>query len=113
MISASRSEVWLADLNPTRGHEQRGKRPVLIVSEDIFNQGKASLIVIIPITSTDRGIPSHVKINPPEGGLKVSSNIICEAIRSISKERLIKRLGSVTSSTINEVEDILRILLRL
>jgi mRNA interferase MazF len=105
--------VWLADLNPTRGHEQAGQRPVLIVSEDLFNRGPADLVIVVPITSTLRPIPSHIRLTPPEGGLKNESAALCEAVRSISKHRLLRRLGSVSTMRMTLVEDALRILLRL
>lgn len=73
MAAPARGDIWLADLNPTRGREQRGHRPVLVISEDIFNQGPAELAIVIPLTSTDRKIPSHVSVIPPEGGLKNTS----------------------------------------
>ncbi len=109
----SRGDIWLADLNPTRGREQKGRRPVLIISEDIFNRGPAELVIILPVTSTHRGIPSHVPIKPPEGGLKTGSFVLCEAVRSISKNRLLYRLGTVNVSTLAEIEDRLRILMGL
>ena len=46
----SRGEIWTADLNPTGGHEQAGKRPVLIVSTDTFNHGAADLLFVLPLT---------------------------------------------------------------
>lgn len=67
--SAARGDVWLADLSPVRGHEQAGRRPVLVASVDPFNQSRADLVVVIPITSTLRSIPFHVVVQPPEGGL--------------------------------------------
>jgi len=106
-------EVWLVDLNPTRGHEQAGKRPGLIVSVDLFNQGPAGLVVILPITTKAKGIPFHVEINISEGGLVKRSFIKCEEIRSIAKERLFKRMGRVSDETMKAVEDRLRILLNL
>jgi len=113
MIDPLRGEIWLADLNPTKGHEQQGRRPVLILSENLFNQGPADLIIIVPFTSTHRGIPSHVPILPPEGGLKNPSVLLCEAIRSISKLRLVERWGKVSKITLSAVEERLRILLGL
>jgi mRNA interferase MazF len=109
----SRGEIWLADLNPTRGREQAGKRPVLIISTNDFNHGAAELIVSLPITSKRKGIPWHVAVSPPEGGLKVRSYVKCEDVRSISRERLTKRWGVVTRVTMVEVEDRLRILMEL
>ena len=113
MTNPSRGEVWLADLNPTRGHEQAGRRPVLIVSEDLFNLGPAGLVVVLPLTSTRRGVPAHVPLTPPEGGLKTRCVILCDAIRSIAKERLVQQWGRVSPSTMALVEDRLRILLGL
>ena len=113
MTPPARGEVWLADLNPTRGHEQAGRRPVLVVSEDLFNRGPAGLAIVLPMTSTVRPIPSHVAVSPPEGGVKTRSAVLCEAIRSISSDRLIQRWGAVAPPTLAKVEDRLRILLRL
>ena len=110
---AARGDIWLADLNPVRGHEQAGRRPVLVVSVDAFNQSRADLVVVIPITSTLRPIPFHVVVQPPEGGLTNPSALLCEAVRSISKDRLVTRWGTVSPATMSQAEDRLRILLRL
>jgi len=109
----ARGEIWLADLNPVRGHKQAGRRPVLVVSVDPFNSSRADLVVVIPITSTLRNIPFHVIVQSPEGGLTNTSAILCEAVRSISKDRLITRRGCVLPKTIAEVEDRLRVLMGL
>jgi mRNA interferase MazF len=109
----ARGEVWLAELSPTRGHEQAGRRPVLVVSEDLFNRGPAGLVIVLPMTTTWRGVPSHVPLGPPEGGVAQRSAVLCEAVRSVSVERLIERWGAVGQPTMAAVEDRLRILLRL
>lgn len=108
-----RGEVWLAELGPTRGHEQSGTRPVLIISQDIFNAGPSGLMMMVPLTTVARGLPLHVEITPPEGGLKRKSYAMCENLRSISRERLSRRLGSVGFLTMLEVGDRLRDLLGL
>lgn len=113
MKAPSRGEVWLVNLNPAKGHEQAGKRPALVISVDTFNHGPADLAVVLPITSKYRGIPFHVRVEPPEGNLKKESFIKCEDIRSISKIRLEKFIGEVFKSTLSKVEDRLRILLEL
>lgn len=113
MLNPSRGEIWLVDLNPAKGHEQSGRRPALVVSVDLFNHGPAGLIVVLPITTKEKGIPFHVAVNPSESGLKEISFIKCEDIRSISTERLISRLGSISPSIMSEVEDRLNILLGL
>ena len=63
--------------------------------------------------SQGKGIPFHVPVHPPEGGVTKISFIKCEDVRSISKDRLIRRFGSVAGNTIDAVEDRLRILLDL
>lgn len=112
-IAPSRGEIWNADLSPTRGHEQAGKRPVLIVSDDIFNSGPADLVVVLPITSKGKGVRWHVQIEPAVSGLKMPSHVLCEAVRSIAKERLTARLGAVDDETLGAVEERLRILMDL
>src|SRR5688572_12259416 len=108
-----RGEVWSVNLDPTRGREQAGTRPALVVSVDEFNQGPADLVVVLPITSRKKGIPFHVRLEPPDGGLKSTSFIKCEEVRSVSKERLVRRWGSASSGTLAEVEFRLRVLLKL
>ncbi len=111
MPDPSRGDVWLADFSPTRGREQAGTRPALIVSADGFNRGPSGLIIVLPITSVAKRVASHVRMEPPEGGLRTTSFAKCEDVRSISKDRLIDHWGRASSETIAEVEDRLRVLL--
>ena len=113
MADPHRGEIWLADLRPTRGREQSGRRPVLVVSVNSFNAGPADLIIVLPLTSTQRDIPLHVKIDKGDGGVRRDSVILCEAIRSISKDRLVTRWAMLSREALAEVEDRLRILLDL
>jgi mRNA interferase MazF len=109
--------VWLAD--PARdvtGREQMGGRPVLIVSADEFNQSPNAirpLVVVVPITTRDRGIALHVRVTPPEGGLRTASLALPEQLYAAEQSRLVERWGSVSPATIREVEDRLRIVLGL
>jgi len=109
----ARGEIWLAELDPTRGREQAGRRPVLVTSDDIYNRGPTDLIVSLPITSTLRNVPIYVRIRPPEGGLRTESMVLCDQIRSLARERFIHRLGRVTDGTMGSIETSLRALLRL
>ena len=109
----SKAEVWLVNLNPTGGHERAGVRPGLVVSTDAFNHGPAALVVVLPLTTSARGIPLHVAVEPPEGGVLERSFIKCEDIRSVSKERLMERWGIASARTMAAVEDRLRIFLEL
>jgi len=108
-----RGTVWLVDFNPTRGREQRGVRPAVIMSNSFFNNGPAQLVYVIPFTRTIRGIPTHVRVEPPEGGLREPSVAMCEAMRSVSTDRLIEHFGALSDDTMAEIEDRLAILLDL
>ena len=112
-VPPQRGEIWLIDFDPIRGHEQAGRRPALILSVNAFNAGPADLVVAVPITKTMRNIPTHVVIHAPEAGVKLDSAILCEAVRSVSKERLAVKWGRVSPQTLAEVEDRVRILLGL
>ena len=85
--------IYLADLNPTIGREQFGKRPVLIISNNYENL--LDILTIIPITSLKKGR----KIYPNElllkDELEKPSILLCQQIRTISKKRLIKKLTSI------------------
>ena len=112
-MKPSRGDVWFVDFNPTRDREQAGIRPAIIISVDEFNYGPADLVAVLPVTTKDKGIPLHVIIKPPEGGLKNKSFIKCEDIRTITKERLINFSGKVSSDTLEAIEERLRIFLNL
>ena len=109
----SRGEIWDLDFDPTIGHEQAGSRPALILSVDIFNESPADLLVVAPVTRTERKVRWHVPVKPPEGGLVAQSFIQCENVRSVSKQRMKRRRGRVSESTLQQVEDRIRILLGL
>ena len=112
--SPARGEIWLADLNPTRGHEQAGRRPVLVVSADAYNRGPSGLVFVLPLTRTNRRIPIHVAIRPPEGGVRDISYVLTDGIRSISRERLGESAwGRVLPETMRQVTDILQVLMEL
>jgi mRNA interferase MazF len=117
MADPHRGEIWLADLGSGRGHEQSGQRPVLVVSEDAFNSGLAGLVMVVPLTSKvpkSKSIRAHIPVTPPEGGLKTPSVILCDQLRTISKDRLGKAAwGAVTGATLAKVEPVLRDLLGL
>jgi mRNA interferase MazF len=113
MARPDRGEIWLVDLDPVRGHEQAGRRPALVVSVDALNHSPAELAIVLPVTSRDKRIRSHVRVEPPEGGLTLTSFVKCEDVRSISTTRFERRLGEVVPATIAAVEDRLRILLGL
>lgn len=117
MSSGSRSprcgEVWQVAFDPVVGREQAGDRPAIVISFDPLNSSGSGIAIVVPITSRDRGNPLHVAVGPPEGGLRRPSFVLCEAIRSISTERLHFHRGAVSADTMTLIAERLRILLDL
>lgn len=111
--AASRGDVWFARFSPTVGREQRGDRPALVVSANRLNQSRAALVMACPLTTTGRGIPWHVAVDAPEGGLTRRSFILCEQMRAMSTERFRRRVGRVEDVTMALVEERLRMLMGL
>ncbi len=117
MTEPGRGEIWLVDLGMGQGHEQGGPRPALVVSDDAFNTGLAGLVMVVPLTSKTKkstNIPVHIAIDPPDGGLKTASVILCDQVRTISKDRLGNSpWGIVSDAMLMKVEHALRVLLKL
>ena len=86
---------------------------MLVLSVDKFNALPLGLVIVVPLTSKTKGFPFHVEVRPPDGGTSVPSWIKCEDVRSISTERLIRRLGSISPSVQSQVAQHLRMLLQL
>lgn len=113
MTPCRRGQIWYANLNPTVGREHAGDRPCLVVSSDLYHAGQRALVVICPLTSTLTNVPIHVRVDPPDGGLSVSSIVLCDQIRAVSSHRLRRHAGDLSTGRLAEVEDRLRILLEL
>jgi len=101
----ARGEIWLADLNPTRGSEQAGVRPVLIFQNNILNEF-TSTVLAVPLTTNLRraSLPSCVRIAKGEGGLASDSVVLCHQLRVLDKSRLRQRLGAITPGTLVEID---------
>ena len=111
MKAPARGEIWMIDLNPIRGHEQAGLRPCVVVSDDLYNSGPAEKHIIVPATSKNKHIPYHVAIVPPEGGLRMESYLMCDDIRSVSRERFQRKIGAASHRTMDLIKNCLRTLL--
>jgi mRNA interferase MazF len=112
-MTVLRGEVWLAELNPTRGSEQAGTRPVLILQNDVINQ-YTTTVLAAPFTTNLRraSLPSCVSIAKGQGGLLSESILLCHQLRVLDKTRLRHRLGMVTPTTLTAVENCLRFTLQ-
>jgi mRNA interferase MazF len=107
-----RGEVWLVNWNPGRGSEQVGKRPALVIQNDIGNE-RAPTTIVAAISSSLRLYPMNVEINPPEGGLDLPSIIKTSQILTVSKERLEKRLGRLSKERMDDVDKAIKLSLAL
>ena len=112
-MSPRRSEVWLVDFGDPIGREQSGRRPAVVVSADSLNESRAGVVVVLPITTTYRGLPSHVEIDQGGSGLDEVSYAKCEDVKSVSEQRLISRLGVVGDEAMFQAARALRFLLDL
>ncbi len=95
---AQRFEVWLVNLDPTIGHEIKKTRPCLIISPDEMNRHIAT-IIIAPMTTKCRPYPSRTNCHF-QGK---DGQIALDQIRTIDKDRLVKKLGKIDANTKREV----------
>ncbi len=90
--------------DPQSGHEQKGRRPALVVSNTLFNE-QTGLTIVCPLTSTDRGYPFHVAVtkNPDVKGF-----VMVEQVKSIDfRARQVKPIGKASDDLLDEVLSIL------
>lgn len=104
------SEIWLIDLDPTKGAEIQKKRPAIIVNDNAL--GRLPLKVVVPITDWK----DNYKIAPwivqilldSQNGLNKESAADCFQVRSLSQERLIKKLGTIDKTTLEDIIEALK-----
>lgn len=93
-----RGEIYMATFTEdTIGHEQNGSRPVLILQNDIGNRYSTTTIVALLTTKIKKGIPTHVYLK------ELKSDLLLEQIRTISKLRLVEKIGEVSPQDLTEV----------
>jgi len=100
MARILRGDIYWADLNPTKGHEQRGVRPVVVISHDVFNDRSGTVIAMAMTSSAPQaGFPLTLHLTssklPKESWVKISQ------VRNISTERLGKKMGRVSPEELN------------
>ena len=102
MAGILRGEVRWADLNPVRGHEQAGRRPVLILSHDVFN-ARSGTVIAVALTSQpqEAGFPLTLEIEA--AGLSKPAWVKISQIRTLSVERISKRLARIAPSEVAKV----------
>ena len=103
-----RGEIYWANLAPRSGSEQTGRRPVLLVSDDGFNEVPSwRSIIVVPITTAEaqakRG-PTVVELQGGAAGLLKPSFALCHQVTTLDRAKLAKKLGALSSRMMQEVE---------
>ena len=114
MTYPRRGEVFLVRFDPTLGAEIQKTRPALILQNDVGN--RYSPLTIVAAISSRHGrdlYPHEALVEAPEGGLQVDSAILLNQIRTVDKQRLVRRLGVLGSETLARVDRALQISLGL
>ena len=105
-------EIWYADLNPVVGSEQKGFRPVVIVSGDMLNK-HLKIVIVCPLTSKIKNYKGNIVLAPTvQNGISKQSEIMIFHVRSISKDRLVKKIGSITDEELTILKQGLNDILR-
>jgi mRNA interferase MazF len=107
--------VYAALLDPIKGSEQAGTRPVIVVSRDAINRN-SSVVVCVPCTDAEncsKIYPSQALLKKGIAGLALDSVVLCEQIRAISVQRLGKHIGKVDRETMRGIDERIKIALNL
>jgi mRNA interferase MazF len=104
-------EIWYANLNPTQGSEQAGHRPIVIISGNLLNT-HLEIVICCPLTTKIKNFKGNVVLTPnANNNLEHSSEVLTFHVRSISKNRLTKKIGMISKaelqSTLNSLNEIL------
>ena len=104
-MSIKRGELYWGDLNPIKGSEQGGHRPLLVIQNNIGNEFSPTTIVVPATTkSFSKEYPTNVKIPNGVAGLKTDSTFLLSQIRTIDKARLEKKIGVLPQSYLNKID---------
>jgi len=100
-----RGEVYWADLEPRSGSEQRGRRPVVVVSHDGFNSISAwRSVVVVPLsTSTTRTGPTAIPLPAGVAGLGKASVALCHQVTTLDRAKLARRIGSLSPTDVGRL----------
>lgn len=105
-------EIWYANLTPTKGTEQSGHRPVVIISGDMLNFN-LPIVIACPLTTKIKGYKGNVILEPDSSnGLEHTSEVLTFHIRSMAQERLSRRVGKVSKKELNAIKETVDDLLR-
>jgi mRNA interferase MazF len=104
MASILRGEIWWADLDPTRGHEQAGTRPVLVLSDNVFNM-RSGTVIAVAITSQEPRVGFPLVLEIISASLPKRSWVKISHIRTLATERLSRKITEVSPEELQRVLD--------
>lgn len=99
-----RGEIYDVDLGQPVGHEPGFRRPAVVVSVDMVNNGLGQLVVVVPVTSAAYGLRSHVPVEPGSSGLAHTSYARCDQLRVVSTGRLSSRRGMAAPAQMRAID---------
>lgn len=109
-MNIRRGEIYYADLSPVVGSEQGGVRPVLIIQNDVGNRYSPTVIAAAITSQHDKNeLPTHIKVEANGCGLSKDSIVLLEQVRTIDKQRLKERMGSLDDSSMFRVDKALSV----
>jgi mRNA interferase MazF len=105
IVQPRRGDVFLVSLDPTVGAEIQKTRPAVVIQNDFANR-RSPIVIVAAITSQfDEPIyPTENLVRAPEGGLRVDSVVLLNQIRSVDRDRLVRRLGVLSKNTMSKVD---------
>ena len=109
-MNIKRGEIYYADLSPVIGSEQGGIRPVLIVQNDVGNRYSPTVIAAAITSQRDKTkLPTHISVEASDCGLAKDSIVLLEQVRTIDKQRLKERMGSLDLASMGQVDKALSV----
>lgn len=109
-MNIKRGEIYYADLSPVVGSEQGGIRPVLIIQNDVGNKYSPTVIAAAITSQRDKTkLPTHISVDAHHCGLAKDSVVLLEQIRTIDKQRLKEKKGSLDMGSMDMVDKALSV----
>jgi mRNA interferase MazF len=114
IMEIKRGDILLVNFEPVKGHEQGRVRPALVIQDNILNKF-SPLTIVAPITSKiyEKEYPNNVFLEKEDSNLNKNSTILLNQLRSIDKQRIIKKIGFLDNFTMNKVNGAIKVSLGL
>ena len=106
-MAVRRGEIYWVDFGTPRGSEQGGRRPALVIQNDIGNQASPTTIIAAITSKVKKTYPFHVEVSSAESGLSQESTVLLEQLLTIAQEKLIQRCGQLGTKKMEEVNQAL------